>query len=314
MNTSEKMKFAVIGAGGVGGYFGGKLAQAGHPVTFIARGTTLKAIRSGGLRVDSLKGDFHIYPTAVTADPMEVGPVDVILVAVKAWQVANVAPTIHPMMGPNTLVIPLQNGVEARDTLASFIDAASVIGGFCRIFSRIVAPGHIQHFAIEPTVLVGEWQGGNSERIDRLVHTMQAADISTNESDDIQAKLWEKFLLITPMSGIGAITRVPVGEYRKHEETRAMLTEAMTEVVRVGRGLGVTFSENAVERTMGFIDNLPADATASMQRDLMEGRPSELEFQNGAVVRLGKKAGIAVPLNTFIYHALLPMERRTRSS
>lgn len=308
----DKPTFAVVGAGAVGGYFGGRVAQAGYPVTLVARGAALEAIRSDGLRVQSIKGDFRVHPAVVTAKQAPDRFVDVILVAVKAWQVAEVAETLTPWVGPNTLVVPLQNGVEARDALAGTLGEARVAGGLCRILSQTAAPGHVVHFGAEPSILLGEWGGGTSPRIGRLVDDLRAAGIHAKASESIQIKLWEKFLFITPLGGVGAVTRMPVGVVREQTETRSLLTRAMEEIVRVGRARGVAIPDDALARTMRFIDDLPAEATASMQRDLVEGRPSELEAQNGAVVRLGMHANVAVPLNTFIYHALLPMERRAR--
>ena len=312
MGPSDKPSFAVVGAGAVGGYFGGRLAEAGFSVTFIARGSTLDVLRADGLRVESIKGDFRVRPQAAAIGQPPESFVDVLLVAVKAWQVADVAEALVPWVGPDTLVVPLQNGVEAHDVLAAALGEGSVAGGLCRILSESTGPGHVRHFGSEPNIIVGAWNGEETARIGRLVDGLRAAGISAKASPKIQVKVWEKFLFIASISGVGAVTRMPIGVLRAQAETRAMIVEAMEEVVRVGRDLGVAIPEDAVTRTMAFVDGLPAEATASMQRDLMEGRPSELDAQNGAVVRLGARRGVAVPLNTFIYHALLPMERRAR--
>lgn len=312
MTPPSKPSFAVVGAGAVGGYFGGRLAEGGFAVNFILRGATLETIRTAGLRVESIKGDFHVRPEASAIDEPPERYVDVVLVTVKAWQVAEVADALRPWVGPNTLVVPLQNGVEARDVLAGVLGERSVAGGLCRILSRTAAPGHVQHFGSEPNMIVGEWDGRDTARIRGLVDSLHAAGISAKASETIPVKVWEKFLFIASISGVGAVTRMPMGVLRAQAETRAMIVESMEEVARVGRALGVAIPEDAVTRTMRFVDGLPVEATASMQRDIIEGRPSELDAQSGAVVRLGGRTGTAVPVNTFIYHALLPMERRAR--
>ncbi|MCG8419872.1 MAG: 2-dehydropantoate 2-reductase [Proteobacteria bacterium] len=311
--TTNTIRFAVVGAGAVGGYFGGRLAEANHAVTFIARGATLQALNSRGLRVESLKGDFEISPVDATDDPAAVGTVDVVLVAVKAWQVAELGETIRPMVGPETLVIPLQNGVEATDQLARSLGESRVGSGLCRIICQIVEPGHIRHSGSEPSVIVGERDNRRTARIEGLVQALQVSGIDAVVADDIRLAVWEKFLFITSASGIGAVTRMPIGVLREQSETRALLTQAMEEIVAVGREHGVMLSDDVIARTLSFIDRLPAQGTMSMQRDLMEGRRSELDAQNGAVVRLGRSANVPTPLHTFIYHVLLPMERQARS-
>ena len=308
-----KYRVAVFGSGAVGGYFGGRLAEAGAEVTFIARGTHLRVLREEGLCVESLAGDFRIQPANATDDPGDVGPVDVVLVGVKAWQVRAVAPTMRPLIGADTIVLPLQNGVEAPSELIEALGAGPVVGGLCRIVATVARPGRIRHMGVDPIVTFGELDGRRTARIDALKHAFDAATGAHPEvSDDIQAAMWGKFLFICGVSGVGAVTRVPVGAFRAQPETRALLAGAMQEVADVAAAHGIGLVENIVDRTLTFIDGLPADATASMHRDIVEGRPSELEYQNGAVVRLGQAAGVETPVNRFIYHSLLPLERRSR--
>lgn len=306
------MRIAVFGAGGVGGYFGGRLAQAGEDVVFVARGEHLRAMKEQGLRVDSLEGDFMIHPVQATDDPTEIGIVDTVLVGVKAWQVAEVAKTMRPMIGPDTFVVPLQNGVEAASQLTAVLGSEHVLGGLCGIVTSIVAPGHIRHVGIEPFVKFGELNNRPSKRVEKLRQAFAHAEGVTAEvPSNIEVAIWEKFMVISAWSGVGAVTRAPMGIIRS-EPTRQMLKQAVQEVYDVAQVRNVGLSPESVTKVMTFFDGLPDAATASMQRDILNGRPSELEMQNGAIVRLGLEAGVATPANTFIYHSLLPMERRAR--
>jgi len=306
------MRVAVFGTGGVGGYFGGRLAQAGEDVIFIARGAHLQAIRSEGLRVESIKGDFLIKPAFATDDPRRVGEVDAILVAVKAWQVPEAAVTMQPMVGESTFVVPLGNGVDAPVQLSSALGASHVLGGLCRISALIAAPGTIRHVGMEPFVAFGEMDGHRSQRADQLRQAFLRANVSVEIPEDIQVAMWEKFVFIAAISGVGAVTRSPIGIVRSLPETRQMLEEAVGEVVAVARGRRVRLPEDIATKTMTFIDGLPAGATASMQRDILEGKPSELGSQNGAMMRMGLEMGIPTPTHAFIYHSLLPQELRAR--
>jgi len=306
------MKIAVFGAGAVGGYFGGRLAQAGEQVVFIARGKHLQAMRRYGLKVDSIKGDFTIQPVQATDNPADVGVVDVVIVGVKAWQVPEVAEAMGPMVGPQTFVVPLQNGIEAPGQLAEVLGAEHVLGGLCGLISFVVGPGHIQHAGIEPFVNFGELDNRPSERAEKLRRIFARSGVTSEIPPNIQVAMWRKFLFIVSTSGMGAVTRSPIGVFRSLPQTRNMLEQVMQEVFDVAKARNVDLPEDIVTTTLAFIDGLPADGTASMQRDIMAGRPSELESQNGAVVRLGQEVNLATPLNAFIYRSLLPMELRAR--
>ncbi len=306
------MRIAIFGAGGAGGYFGGRLAQAGEEVVFIARGEHLRAIREHGLRVDSLKGDFVILPARATDDPVQVGGVDAVIVAVKAWQTPEAARAMRPMVGPGTMVVPLLNGVEAPAQLSAELGAERVLGGLARILSFIAGPGHIRHVGFEPYVAFGEMNGSASDRVERLRQAFERAGVTIEIPPDIQVAMWDKFLFITAFGGVGAVTRAPAGVLRALPETRQMLEDAMSEVLAVARARNVALPDESVARAMATLNAMPPGGTASMQRDIMEGRPSEIEAQNGAVVRLGREAGVATPIHTFIYHSLLPMELRAR--
>jgi 2-dehydropantoate 2-reductase len=308
------MRIAVAGAGGVGGYFGAKLAAAGEDVTFLARGRTLEALRTGGMRVDSIKGDFTLERVNATDDPSSIGTVDAVIVAVKAWQVAALAPTLRPLLGPDTIVIPLENGIDAPDELAAALGRDHVGGGLCGIVSFVVEPGHIRHAGAEPLVNFGELDNRRSERCERLRDVFERAGVRAEIPPDIHRSMWTKLVFITPLSGIGAVSRVPIGVWRAIPETRAVAERAVREVIAVASARGVTLAGNAVELTMARYDNLPPDSTASLQRDVIDGKPSELEAQLGAVSRMGAAASVPTPVHDTLYAALLPLERRARNA
>lgn len=286
--------------------------MAGEEVTFIARGEHLQALREDGLRVESVEGDFAVHPVAATDRPVEVGPVEAVLVAVKSWQLPEAAAAAKPLVGVETVVLPLLNGVEAATQLSETMGREHVLGGLCRIIAEKVGPGHIRHAGAEPYVALGELDNRRSERAERLRSALASAGVRVEIPADIHVALWEKFLLIASVSGVGAVTRAPVGVLRSLPETRDLITQAMREILAVARARGVDLAAESVDRTLDFIDGLPPEGTASMQRDIVEGRPSELEAQNGAVVRLGREAGVDTPVHAFLYSSLLPMERAAR--
>lgn len=306
------MRVAVVGAGGVGGYFGGRLAQAGEQVIFVARGEHLKAMQATGLRVDSFKGDFVLHPVQATEDIRKVGPVDMVLLGVKAWQVPEVAPALAPMIGEGTGVVYLGNGVEAPSQLIQVLGPEAVLGGLTRISAAIAGPGHIQHLGIEPVVAFGELDGRTSARVKALRQAFERAGVSVSVPADIQAAMWEKFVFIASISGLGAVTRAAVGVFRQLPETRQMLEAAIDEVVVVARARKIHLDAKVARRTLAMIDGVASGVTASMQRDIMEGRPSELGAQNGAVVKMGLEAGVPTPVHAFIYASLLPQELKAR--
>lgn len=279
---------------------------------FIARGEQVRALQTQGLRVESIKGDFAIQPAQATDDLASVGVVDVVLVAVKAWQVPEVAKQMQPLVGPATVVVPLENGVEAPGQLAAVLGAQHVLGGLCRIVSFIAGPGQIRHAGMEPYVAFGELDNHPSERVERLRSAFERAGVQVEIPANIQVALWQKFLFIVSISGVGAVTRAPTGVIRSVPQTRRMLEQALREALAVGQAQGVPLAEAAVTNIMAMIDASAADSTSSMQRDIMNGRPSELDYQTGTIVRLGQEAGVATPVHSFIYQSLLPQERRAR--
>jgi len=307
------MRIAIFGSGAVGGYFGARLAQAGEDVIFIARGEHLRAMQARGLRVDSLAGNFSLGAVYATDNPGEVGEVDVILLGVKAWQVPEAAEAMRAMVGKNTFVVPLQNGVEAPMQLAAVLGESHVLGGLCGLIVTLVQPGHLRHAGAEPFITFGELDNRVTERVKQLQRAIDNAQgAKANVASDINVALWDKFMFISAWSGLGAVTRSPIGTFRSQPETREMLRQALTETYEVARARGLRLAPESVDTMIARYDKLPEAGTASMQRDIMAGRPSELEQQNGAVVRIGKELGIETPVNSFIYHSLLPLERRAR--
>jgi 2-dehydropantoate 2-reductase len=307
------MRMAIFGAGAVGAYVGGRLAQAGVPVAFVARGDHLHALARDGLRVESPQGDFVVRPWLVTDDPTMVGIVDVVIVGVKTWQLPEVAHALPALVGPDTCVVPLKNGVEASTQLAHAVSAQAVLGGCCRVMSVRVAPGHIQHRGgIDPYLLVGELDHRRSARVERLCEVLNQAGVTAAIPPDIQVAMWEKFVQVAAFSGVGAVTRAPVGTLCTLPETRALLEQVMQEIVAVAQAWHVTLPADVISTAMAQLASFPPGGTNSTQRDLMAGRPSELEAHAGAVVRLGQARGVPTLLNTFLYHSLLPLELHAR--
>jgi len=304
------MKIAVIGAGAVGGYFGGRLAAAGNDVTFLVRGKTLEALRAGPLRVKSIKGDFELR-VAVTNEPAEIDA-EVVLVAVKAWQVLEAAAAIQKMARRDSVIVPLQNGMETPAQLAAVVGAGRVAGGLCRIVAEAIGPGEIDHYWAEPSIEFGELEPlRNPERLEQLRDAFVAAEVRCQIPRDIGVAMWEKFLFIM-WGSLGAVTRLPIGPIRSSPELRARLVAALEEVAQIARAHGKDLNAETISKTLAMLDAQPAETTSSMQRDIMAGRPSELEAQTGAILRFGQKTGIATPVHDSICAKLLPLEKRAR--
>ena len=292
---------------------GGQAGSGGNDVTFIARGAHKKAIQSKGLQVKSINGDFLIDPANTTDDPETIGSVDLVLCSVKSWQVKEIANQIKPLIKSDTILIPIQNGIEAHTTLSAFIDGKHILPGLCQMISLVEAPGVICHIGIDPYLSCGELDGSRSPRLEKLATLFTAVQgVRINPSANILQELWLKFMIVAPWSGMGALTRSPVGIFRQVKQTREMLVASIQEIFEVAQANGVKLDEAAVNATIAFIDKVPAKGTASMQRDIMEGKPSELHEQSGAVVKYGEKKGVHTPVNRFIYHSLLPLEYTAR--
>jgi 2-dehydropantoate 2-reductase len=295
------MRIAVIGAGGIGGYFGGRLAQAGHDVTFVARGEHLQAIRTKGLSVDSVAGDFTVEPAQATSDIGAVGPVDAVLLGVKTWQVTDLLSDLPALLGPQTAVITTQNGVEAPAQIAAAIGEDHVVPGVAKIFAAIEGPGRIRHFGGPGNLTFGEWDNRRSDRVQALADALGDAGVVAR---DIWVELWFKLLFVVPFGTLGAATGADLGALRTHTGTRRLLENAMAEVHAVATASGIALPDDCVATAMGFIDSQPAAGTTSLQRDIWAGRPSELDAWTGAVVRLGAEYAVPTPVHDTLYQVL----------
>lgn len=309
------MRIAIIGVGAVGGAFGARLAHAGQDVTFIARGATLKALRSSGLILESVDGNLHLPSVAASDDPSTVGVMDVVLVCVKSTQIEAVAPTLRSLIGPGTAVIPLQNGVEASAILAEVLGDEHVLEGLARLIAEQTKPGRISHTAVTPVMEFGARSATPDNALARdqiapFAAALKAAGLQALTPDRMDVALWEKFLFIDPFGTVGAATRAPIGVMRVVPETRALLDSCVREVHAVGAAAGVPLEEDAVKRTWVRYDALPPGSMASMQRDIMAGRPSELEGQTGSVLRLGLRYGVPTPVHEVLYALLRPSTMR----
>lgn len=306
------MKIIIVGAGGVGGYFGARLAEAGLDVTFIARGKHLEAIHKNGLVLKSIDGDYTVFPVKATNNINEIKNPDLIIIAVKSWQITEVAQQIKPILTKDTLILPLQNGVDNVEKLASVLDKKHILAGFCKIYSKVEDYGIINHFTYPPELFFGEFDNQKSKRVIRLKEVFDKATFKTIIPDDIQVEIWKKFMFICTVSGLGALTRVSIGAMVENIETRKLLQKTAEEIFAIAKAKNINLPENIVATMMDFIDKQSYESTASTQRDIMEGRPSELENFNGYIVKQGKLLRIKTPVNSFIYNCLLPQEKQAR--
>jgi 2-dehydropantoate 2-reductase len=306
------MRIVIFGTGGAGGYFGAQLARAGEDIVFIARGEHLYAIRTNGLRVEQPTGEIIIRPAQATDDPSQVTDIDAIIVGVKAWQVPAAAEAMRTLIGPETFVVPLQNGVEAPSLLAAALGRQHVLVGLCGTLSWVVAPGRIRNLGGLGFVKFGEIDNSQTNRVKRLRDAFAKSGVKVEVPADITRALWEKFLFVTAIGGVGAMSRAPIGVIRTIPETRRLLEQCMAEVLAVARARKIALSDTVIADTMGLVDAVEATGTTSLQRDITDGKPTELEFWNGAVSRLAREVAVATPLHDFIYSSLLPQELRAR--
>jgi 2-dehydropantoate 2-reductase len=308
------MKIAIMGTGGVGGYYGGLLAQHGHAVSFIARGAHLQAIRNHGLQVMSIHGDFLIAPVDASDDPAQIGPVDLVLFCTKTYHTDEAARQIRPLIGPDTTVVSLQNGVDAAERIGAVIGHQHMIGGATWISSAIESPGVIRQVSQFRRVVLGELDGRLSARLQTIHQALEQTGISAELSDNILKVLWTKFVFIAAASSLGSLTRLPMGEYRSVPETRALVTGLMGEVAAVARAHAVALDQDVVDQALAFMDNAAVHIKASMQLDVAAGRRTEIDSMVGVIGRKGREAGIATPVADFVYAALLPVDLKARAS
>lgn len=306
------MKVAIIGAGGVGGYYGGLLALQGHDVTFVARGAHLKAIQEKGLKVKSVHGDFQIVPARATDNPVEIGPVDLALFCTKTYATNEPAQLIQSIVKTKTTVMSLQNGVEAAEQIGAILGKEHMVGATTWISSAIEGPGVIKQVSQFRRVVLGELDGQVTARAQAILKAFQDTGITVERSENILKVLWTKFIFISAISSLGSLTRLPIGEYREIAETRAMMINLMREVEAIARAQKVDLDHDIVEKSLDFIDNAAAHIRASMQLDVEAGRRSEIESMVGVIGRKGRELGIITPTADLIYAALLPIDLKAR--
>ena len=300
------MRIAVVGAGGVGGAYGAALAKAGADVTFIARGAHLAAMKSTGLRIEGGRGETHLVPTQATDDPKAVGPVDYVLFCVKLWDVESAGEHIKPLVGPNTAVIPLQNGIDAPERLIPILGKQAVMGGVAQISASIVAPGVVRQVGTFMRLLFGELDGSPSQRGEALYAMCKKAGFDATLSDQIVTELWMKFILLATNASVVAVARQPIGRLRDDPDMKPQFIAAYNEVIAVGRARGVKLPADALDKMLAFNASAPPTMKPSMALDLERGNRIELPWLGGKVVELGRQLGVPTPTHAFMYAALKP--------
>jgi 2-dehydropantoate 2-reductase len=307
------VKIAVYGTGAVGGYFGGRLALAGADVHFIARGAHLEALRSHGLKVQSVKGDFHIEVSA-SDDPSDFGACDYVLFSVKSFDTDAAAQRLGPLLNDGTAIISFQNGVDNEEKIARTVGPEHVMGGAAYIFSSIVEPGVVAHTGGPARIVFGEMDGAHSERAERFLDLCEKADIDAELSEDIVSVLWDKFAFICAQAGMTAAVRLPIGEIRAESESKAAFKRIVEEVCAVAAAEGVKLPADAVDRHAGFADKLEPTGYSSLYDDLVRGRRMELEALHGTVVERARRNNIWVPICETIYAILKPWAVRNEAA
>ena len=304
------MRIAVVGAGGVGGYFGGRLAASGADIHFLARGAHLQAMRASGLRIVSPKGDVHVPRINASDDPGAIGPADVVLFAVKMYDIEPAARALAPLLGPNTIVLPFQNGVDGVDIVTRAVGRAHAGGGTCYVSAAIAEPGVIRHTAMDHLIF-GELDGSRSARLEALLDACRKTNFQTTLSEHIDVDVWTKFTRLSVLSGMTAVTRSPLGVVMNDPDLRAMLLGAVAEAMAVAHAKGVPVRNDIVEDVAKAYDALPPQTKASMLVDLENRRRLELPWLSGAVVRIGKEMGVPTPIHGFIAAVLKPFVNGT---
>jgi 2-dehydropantoate 2-reductase len=307
------MKILIMGTGGVGGYYGGLLAQQGNEVTFISRRAHLYAIRHEGLRVKSIHGDFKVFPANATEDPAKVEPVDLVLFCVKTYNTDEAAEAIRPVIGPQTAVLSLQNGVDAMERIGRVVGMEHVIGGATWLSSAVEEPGVIEQISQFRRIVFGELEGGRSERLQSIFEALNSTGVTVEVSEDIQKILWTKFVFISAVSALGSLTRLPMGDYRSVPETRSLLSGIMQEVEALARAQGIPLDPDVVQKSLEFMDHAAPHIKPSMQLDVESGRRTELESMVGVIGRKGRQLGVPTPVADFLYSSLLPVELKARN-
>ena len=299
------MKIAVMGSGGLGGLYGGRLAHAGCDVSFVARGAHLAAMKSHGLLIENdTLGNLHLPAVKVVEDPAAIGPVDLVIIAVKLWDTEAAARAVKPIVGAHTAVLSLQNGVTKDDVLRAEFGEKAVMGGVAYVATHVARPGVIRQTGKLQRLVFGEYDGRRSARAQTLLAHLLSAGIQAELSTDIRRTLWEKYSFLVGLSGTTATMRMPIGAIRSNPQTRAFLFEILKEAVAVGRALGVALPVNYAEDRLAFADSVPETMTSSMHHDLERGNPLEVAWLSGGVVQLGKQAGVPTPANRAVWDIL----------
>ncbi|HKE02378.1 MAG TPA: 2-dehydropantoate 2-reductase [Planctomycetota bacterium] len=300
------MRIAIVGAGGVGGVLGARLARSGVSVAFVARGEHLRAMRSRGLKVISPDDEIVVPKVEVSDDPRELGPSDAVFLCVKLYDLEAAARASAPLLRPDTLVVPLQNGVEADDLVKRCLPGRRILTGVAYVTSSVTAPGEIRQTSSLLKIAFGSRSGAADPRAAKLESACRGAGIDATLSRDIEVRLWEKFVFLASVSAITCLGDLRLGEIRSCDETRALLADAMREVVAVGRAHGARLADDVVDRALGVADSLPPETTSSMHHDLASGRRLEVDWLSGAVVRLGREKGIDAPIHRTAHACLKP--------
>lgn len=300
------MRIAVVGAGGVGGYFGALLAKGGEDVCFVARGAHLEAIRAHGLRVEGGPDAIFLPEVRATSDPQQIGVADLVLVCVKLWDAEAVVEQIRPLVGPDTTIVSFQNGVLKDTYLRAAYEEKHLIGGVAYVATSIARPGVIERTGSLQRLVFGEFDGSRSPRVEAFHAACAAGGINAEISTDIQGDIWRKFVFLVGLSATTATMRVPIGTIRENSQTRAFLRDLMSEAVLVGRAQGVGLPEDYASQCLDLVDGVAFDMTSSMHHDLERGKPLEVRWLSGAVVELGRQAGIDTPLNRAVTDILIP--------
>ena len=299
------MKIAVMGSGGVGGFYGGRLAHAGYDVSFIARGSHLSAMSEHGLTIENpMQGNVHIPRVKVTDDPATIGVADLVLIAVKLWDTETAARAVTPLVGPKTVVVSLQNGVIKDDILRRAFGEAAVVGVVVYVATHISRPGVIHQAGTIQRFILGEYDGRCSSRVEELHEALLRAGIKAEVSDDIRKTLWEKYVFLVGLSGSTTTMRSTIGPIREHPQTRAFLFDLMKETVAVGRALGVNLPEDYAGQRLAYVDTMATDMISSMYHDLKSGNPLEVPWLSGGVVQLGQQVAVPTPANRAVWDIL----------
>jgi 2-dehydropantoate 2-reductase len=304
-NRTDHMRIGVMAAGAVGGYFGGRLAAAGHDVVFFARGAHLTALASDGLKLDSVAGHLHLPKVVATDDPASAAPVDVVLFAVKLWDTEKAGALVKPVVGPDTRVITVQNGVDSVERLTPIL-GRNVVGGVAQISAAIAAPGVIGHTSSFAILRFGRSGGATDPHLAAFAEAGKAAGLDLIVSPDIDADLWKKFVFLVGLANMTAALRLPAGAFRSDPDIRAFHLATMREVVAVAKAKGVGLEDGFAEDRLAFVDSIPAGMRASMAVDLERGNRLELDWLAGKVVTLGRELGVPVPANEAVYAMLKP--------